>query len=362
MTRRIHVITHFVSPYQVELFNSIANRCPADLFVTYLYDSWKGRHWKNIAIDHSHCVLQSESAKCETEEHVAEAEVVVFNAYRDRVVRELMRRRARQKSPWVFWGERPAYRYKGRVGTLYRRWRLGSLVRSRAPVWGIGSWASAKYRSEFGNGRVYETLPYYSDLTRFRRPVDSATDDFEVRRFLFSGALIARKGVDLLARSFSTLIRQRHRVQLTILGTGELEATLRKQLAHLDKHVHWAGFQEWRALPEWYHQSHVLVAPSRYDGWGLIVPEGLSAGLPVIATDQMGAAIDLIRPNENGWICRAGDQRSLTDTLQRVAAMPASSLRDHCRAAEASVSAHQLEDGATRFVELCDNAIRHWTY
>ena len=49
----------------------------------------------------------------------------------------------------------------------------------------------------------------------------------------------------------------------------------------------------------------MLVVPSLYEPWGLVAHEGLASGLPVIATDQVGAADDLIEPGLNGDVVAA---------------------------------------------------------
>ena len=54
--------------------------------------------------------------------------------------------------------------------------------------------------------------------------------------------------------------------------------------------------------------------PTLSDGFGLVVAEAMAHGLPVITTDQAGAA-DLVTP-DNGLIVPAADPRALADALQ----------------------------------------------
>jgi glycosyltransferase involved in cell wall biosynthesis len=69
------------------------------------------------------------------------------------------------------------------------------------------------------------------------------------------------------------------------------------------------------------HGADVLCVPSRYDGWGLVVPEGLASGLPVIATDRMGAALEFVENGRNGWLIPAGDG-SAVNAMREAALMP----------------------------------------
>jgi glycosyltransferase involved in cell wall biosynthesis len=61
--------------------------------------------------------------------------------------------------------------------------------------------------------------------------------------------------------------------------------------------------------------SDILVFPTLSDGFGMVVTEAFAHGLPVITTDQAGAA-DLVRHGENGLIVPAGDAAALKDALQ----------------------------------------------
>ena len=79
---------------------------------------------------------------------------------------------------------------------------------------------------------------------------------------------------------------------------------------------------------------------------GLVVPEGLAAGLPVIATDRMGAALEFVETGRNGWLVPAGDEEVLLRAMREAAVLPLGELG---RRAQESVSEHTLANGAARF-------------
>ena len=128
------------------------------------------------------------------------------------------------------------------------------------------------------------------------------------RTFLFSGSLIHRKGVDLLAAAFVQLAREIANVRLEDNWRWRAAGVTLQTLRPVRERVEFVGFRDWDELPEEYAGADVLCVPSRYDGWGLVVPEGLASGLPVIATDRMGAALEFVENGRNGWIIPAGDQ------------------------------------------------------
>jgi glycosyltransferase involved in cell wall biosynthesis len=234
------------------------------------------------------------------------------------------------------------------LARLLRLSRLRALHRSRQPIWGIGQWAVDAYQAEFGPGRRYVNLPYFSDLARFQAQQPRYSSG--ARRFLFSGSLSRRKGLDLLATAFARLAVESPHVHLTIMGDGPLERRARATLAACADRVDFIGFKDWDALPAVYGGAQILCVPSRHDGWGLVVPEGLAVGLPVISTDQTGAALDLITPGRNGWIVPAGVVTDLLAAMRQAAALGRSDWEAMSAAARARVNDHSLERGAARFV------------
>lgn len=64
-----------------------------------------------------------------------------------------------------------------------------------------------------------------------------------------------------------------------------------------------------------FQAADVLIFPSLSDGFGMVVTEAFSHGLPVITTDRAGAS-DLVREGENGLVIPAGDEAAITRALQ----------------------------------------------
>ena len=341
---KVFVLTDCPSPYQVELFNEIETQGECALEVAYLRSRDPVRHWKSSDIRHSAIELNGSGEGMSRARGTARsADLVVFNYYRHANAEQLIEERSAFGGPWCFWGERPGFRQPAWAGRLLRRWKLAKLHASDVPIWGIGKFAVDGYREEFGAERAYFNLPYFSDLERFNVPV---REEKRERTFLFSGSLIGRKGVDLLAAAFVRLAQEVSHVRLRIVGEGEMREALAQTLRPVSEQVEFVGFRDWEQLPAEYARADVLCVPSRYDGWGLVVPEGLAAGLPVIATDRMGAALEFVESGRNGWLIRAGDEEALLEAMREAAS---SELGELGRRARESVSEHTLQNGATRF-------------
>jgi len=349
---KVFVLTDCPSPYQVELFNEIESQGDCVLEVAYLRNRDPERQWKSTEIRHA--TIEIPRAR----ESVRTADVVVFNYYRHADAERLIGERAGLRTPWCFWGERPGFHQPAWAGRLLRKWKLSKLHASPVPIWGIGRFAVDEYRREFGARRPYFNLPYFSDLKRFG---NARRSEQAQRTFLFSGSLIHRKGVDLLAAAFVQLAQEFSMVRLRVIGDGELRESVEQTLRPVRERVEFIGFRDWDELPEAYASADVLCVPSRYDGWGLVVPEGLASGLPVIATNRMGAALEFVESGRNGWLSPAGDQGALFNVMREAALLSSSELEQLGRYARESVSAHTLQNGAARFVHCAREAMTGWT-
>jgi glycosyltransferase involved in cell wall biosynthesis len=347
---KVFVLTDSPSPYQVELFNEIETQGNCELKVGYLRNRDPNRRWKPLTIRHESIDLgDASNGMRHARDAVRDAELVVFNYYLHSHAAQLIRDRVECGQPWCFWGERPGFRQPAWAGRLLRKWKLSKLHASPVPIWGIGRFAVDEYRREFGAKRSYFNLPYFSDLERFEVATPKEKSE---RVFLFSGSLIARKGIDLLARAFVRLAVEEPHVRLKIAGEGELRSSVAQTLHPVRERVEFCGFKDWEELPELYSSVDVLCVPSRYDGWGLVVPEGLASGLPVIATDRMGAALEFIQTGSNGWLIPANDETAILSAMRKAVALPKNELVQFGLRARASVKEHTLQHGASRFVQF----------
>jgi glycosyltransferase involved in cell wall biosynthesis len=357
---KVVVLTNQTSPYQVEFMDAITRGSEIDLQVIYLYSQRPGRSWAEPNINHPRIILNANDERLpEAQVWVAEADLVVFGYYRDGFAQGLIRLRARTGKPWCFWGERMGVTRLGWAGRVYRLWKLRWLHYARAGIWGIGQFALERYRREFGKGRAYCNVPYFSDLSRFRLGHLKEFSPAQ-RTILFSGSFIHRKGIDLLASAFLKASRDYPNLRLVLLGDGPLRPDLESELAGCAGRVSFVGFKDWAELPSFYHQADLLCVPSRHDGWGLVVPEGLAAGLPVITTRRVGAGLELIEPERNGWLVEAGDVQELANALAGAARLSQGQLEALSAAALASAENHSLEHGVNRFKEAVSTTLESW--
>lgn len=145
----------------------------------------------------------------------------------------------------------------------------------------------------------------------------------DYREILFVGQLVERKGVDLLLRAFVMLSAEFPTARLSYVGTGSLEMSLRRLAQELgvEARVRFEGAVGSSVIDDRIRLADVLVLPSLFDGWGLVVNEALAAGVPVVVSDACGAADMVVEP-AHGRVHAAGVITDLRDKLQEVLTQP----------------------------------------
>lgn len=131
---------------------------------------------------------------------------------------------------------------------------------------------------------------------------------------VFAGKFEAKKRpLDLL----EAFVRARpERATLLFVGAGHLEEELRSRAAG-HENIRFAPFQNQSLMPRTYAAADVLVLPSFGPGetWGLAVNEAMCLGRPVVVSDHVGCAQDLVAPWKNGLVFPAGDVDALAGCL-----------------------------------------------
>jgi glycosyltransferase involved in cell wall biosynthesis len=250
------------------------------------------------------------------------------------------------RRPFVVWAELPRIGAGSAPVRLARRALIAPINASRGLL-AIGSRAALTWRSALRDGVPVVNYPYSCDIQRYRE-IPRAPRGDRPFTFLFSGQLIERKGVDLLLSAFIRAAAQRADLRLRLAGDGPMrEALLAKIPEALRDRIELLGFVPWEALPATYAAADALVIPSRHDGWALVVNEALAAGLPVIASEAVGAAVDLVRNGVTGARVATGDVDALCAAMiglpERATAMGAAG-RDLIAALAPEAAAARLHD------------------
>ena len=182
--------------------------------------------------------------------------------------------------------------------------------------------------------RLYPT-PYCVDNQSLRRQAEELAGrrpelraefgigDGDGPVILFVGKLQEKKQPMLALEAFAR-VRQRHRCALLLVGEGPLEPALRQRIeADQIPDVHIAGFLNRDRIARAYGAGDVFVLPSGlHETFGLVVAEAMNFSLPVVVSDKVGCAPDLVRDGDNGFVVPHRDAGRLAAALERLVADP----------------------------------------
>lgn len=159
-------------------------------------------------------------------------------------------------------------------------------------------WLSSR-EMEFEDGNICLTAHWIDE--RFKPQEVTKMEVFSVAQetkvLLFAGRLSKEKGVMDLVKVYKKVKEQYESVKIVFAGVGPAEAELRAELPT-------ALFMGWvpsNKLPSLYSAADILLLPSKFDTFGLVVLEALSCGLPVAAYDAKGPK-DIIVHESCGFI------------------------------------------------------------
>ena len=155
-------------------------------------------------------------------------------------------------------------------------------------------------------------IPYGVRLDQFKPSTRPDKSCFDV---LFAGQVSLRKGIPYLLQAFAAVRHPNKHLRLA----GSVTPEIRKLLADIpntDK-VEFLGSVPPPKLAEWMSRSHLLVLPSIEDGYGLVVPQAMACGCPVLASSEAGGS-ELIEEGVNGFICGPRDIAAMTTRMQQL--------------------------------------------
>ena len=152
--------------------------------------------------------------------------------------------------------------------------------------------------------RLEETKPPNLDL---KRPF-----------FLYVGRITARKGIKTLLEACALLKNQGYTdYSLLIVGQGDQREELESFIKYhnLEEQVMWGGWVEYGNLGSYFQQADVFVFPTFEDVWGMVVPEAMVFGKPVLCSNG-AASCELIVSGDNGYIFDPSSAKELAEKMQ----------------------------------------------
>jgi glycosyltransferase involved in cell wall biosynthesis len=317
---QIGLLLNNPSPHQVDFLNALSLRKDIQVFVGYVHPdnpmrSWGSpkpnlpwshlpAKWINILDGSLYRWLHSRQPHCWVLSSVYTSPITHFIAWCLK----------RVGTTYIFMGEppRPHHGLKGRLQTLL----LSNILKNATGVLATGSEAAKRYKRIVKNRIPVTSIPYYVDLSEVKktRPMEVLNTNKPVI-FVTSAQLIHRKGLDVLIEACDQLPEGGW--QLKIYGTGPLESQLKTQAKKITGAIIFPGTIPYDSRYQVFEEADVFVFPTRWDGWGMVIPEAVSHGLPIITTNQVMSAYDFVSHGENGFIGPAENAEFLANSMKK---------------------------------------------
>lgn len=137
---------------------------------------------------------------------------------------------------------------------------------------------------------------------------------------LYVGRLSPEKNIPYLVKGFSLLQKIHGNCELWIIGEGDREGQLRKISEELGiaAQVKFLGFVQHDDLAQYYATADVFVLPSLVETQGIVAMEAMLFAKPVIVTNAIVGARELVDDGGNGFIVDPGNIEDLADKLIRL--------------------------------------------
>jgi len=322
---RLQIFSVVPSPYQRDLFRTLAQRSDLDLEVAYLESAAPDSPWATEKLATWESVLPGFSlgsgrVRCHVNwglELGKTADVTIINTPTTALTTQ---RLLRTSFPGrrLFWGEELLPAGGGVKAKLQRL--LREPIGRCDGILAVGERAVAQYEMDFPETRI-ENLPYHCDLSAFSSSSEREYYSKAPVTFLFCGQMIERKGIDALLKAFDQATNE-HGMDARMVLAGrpaEEDAWLQSMSEESRNRVEVVGFVQPEDLPELFARADVFVLPSRHDGWGVVVNQAIGAGLPILASRGVGAALDLVEEGKNGHLLPVGDVAALATAMAKLA-------------------------------------------
>jgi glycosyltransferase involved in cell wall biosynthesis len=339
---RVAVVSPEPTPYRAPLFDRVAARPEIELTVIYAAHTVAGRTW---SVDEHHRSVFLDGVRVPGVARLlhheypvtpgiaralaaANPQVVVVSGWSTFASQAAIAWSRRHRIPYILLveshdhGPRPGWR-RALKSTVVPR-----VVRPAAGALAVGSLAR---RSLEERGAAPERIRIFAntiDVPAWRERAAQLRARREDLRaglgFGESDVLVVSVGRLAVEKGFDTLIRGLaeagdERLALVLAGSGPERAHLERLASELGVRLRTTGELDAAELARAYIAADVFALLSSRETWGVVVNEAAASGLPLVLSDQVGAAHDLLRDGENGFLVLAGEPASAARALRQLA-------------------------------------------
>ncbi len=170
---------------------------------------------------------------------------------------------------------------------------------------------------------------------------------------VFCGRLVAAKNLSFLIDVVSDLKKRRSDWILLIIGTGELQQELEKQIKkhRLSSHIQLVGPKPPLELAAYYHLALLMVLPSTNESFGKVIIEAGVSSIPTLSSDTTGAR-HIIKDGRTGFLVPVNDRNAFLEVLSEMLEFPDQTKQLGEWARELYVQQYAREATIDRIIEL----------
>jgi glycosyltransferase involved in cell wall biosynthesis len=251
---------------------------------------------------------------------------VMINGYNDAGRMRVLRWCNKQMIPVFLWGDSNIRGDMARgIKRRVKHFILTRVVRRCAAVLVCGRLGKAFFMQYGAKAEHIFYSPYEPDYElitslpdeKIRAVAEQYNLQPDRRRIVFSARMISHKRPEMAMNAFINIAHMRPEWDLVMIGDGvmrqALQASVPDELSH---RITWTGFlDDQSVVSALYRLSDVMVLPSDFEPWALVINEAAAAGLAIISSDVVGAAAELVEDGKNGRLFPAGDAAALQQCI-----------------------------------------------
>lgn len=366
---RVVIVTNIPAPYRLPVYSLLSREPDIDLHVVYCSGREPDRSWNLSAAEFSHTFLNQSFVQYRGRFiHINHDVWSVLGSLKpDIVVTTGFNPTHLLAFAWTrFHGARHVAMTDGTLEseaslTPIHRWIRRHVYARTVAFVGASDGAMRLYRS-YG---VDSSLMFKSHLCADNALFFTAPPQEKRYDFIFCGRFEEVKNplfaLDVVRESARRLGR---RLSIVFVGSGSLEPEIRSYAGTMETEVEavYAGFARQDELPRWYGASRIFLFPTRWDPWGVVVNEACAAGVPVLVSKAAGAANELVRDGENGFVLPL-DREQWTDAAVRLLSDISlyAAMSSHCCKRVREYNHENASMGIAEAVRAADRAWVPWS-
>ncbi len=260
-------------------------------------------------------------------------ELVILDGYADFTRLLLLRWAKARNLPVVLRGDSNIHSETGlpKWKKFLKKRVVGWAIQKAAGLMPMGACGQAYFDLYGGQLKPSFICPYEPDYAAIEGVTPQQRTTFCVRhhldakrkRFLYCGRLVPQKRVEVALDAFLSIAKAHPDWDLVLAGDGPLRAQLAARVpVCMRPRVKFLGFLQMNETVACYQACHCLLLPSDYEPWALVINEACAAGLAIVATEVVGAAVELVEDGNNGYLVPPGDTTRFAAAMAQVSATP----------------------------------------